>query len=253
MGLSIYQSKLVRSTNLHVNDTGGQALVVTAGGYQKVSLFDRTGLAATNPVAIVGGVIEFYTLDSVKSVDLYIMTPGGQFLVKKSVARAGPNEFVVDEQSPYQLALIPFHTADYTAASEVSTGIQFPEGSRILPTGAGVYVATLDDTETIEAGLLSTESGGDADGFLDAIDLSLAGFIPAGWTISTSWPSATTIGLLLRDFTAGSGTDDRGSLLPKPHVITSTARTVSITLTAGTDTAAGLLVLPYHVPVLSIN
>lgn len=249
MRTSMFDIKLASHNNGRlINATGGMAMVVSNGGFQKVALTDRNGVTLANPVALVNGNLEFYTVDTIDKVDLYIMCPNGEFIVRKNVVRSGSNEFFIDETVAYQVAMIPFHAADYTAASEGTTGILLPIGAAMFPTGVGLYMGTADATEDADVGLLSSESGGDADGFMDGISTAGTGPVFTGVTISTSWPSATTLGLLLRDFTAGSTTDDRGSYIPKVYVVGSTARSVSLTLSTGSDTAAGLILLPYMKP-----
>lgn len=254
MGLSVWNSKLVRrGDGRHVNTAGGMALVIVAGSTLKQACVDKTGAALTNPVALVNGALSFYTVDSVKAVDLYIMCPDGQFLVKTNVTRSGPNEFIVDEQNPNQLLVVPWEIADYPQATETSTGIRFLANTQILPQGLGCQVTALDATEDVDFGLLSTESGGDADGFGDAVSTATLGFAQAGYTWTTGWVSAVTLGALLRDFAAGSATDDRGAFARKSHIIDGTAVTLSITPSSGSDTAKGKIVMPYVMPIASLG
>jgi hypothetical protein len=126
---------------------------------------------------------------------------------------------------------------DFTANTEGTTGLQFTAGSLILPSNA-FRVATLESSRTIEIGLLSSESGGDADGFLDAVSLAAAG------TIAPAVSGTPTLGaLLVQNFATTPAVN-----VPDTHVITATARTISVTFSASTAAAQGYFIQPYIKP-----
>ena len=216
-----------------ITAAGGVVYVAQAGDAQKRAITDKGGVALTNPRALTAGGVEFYVADSVVSADLYIMAPGGQFIVKKGI-KPGSHDFAVDISQRHQVAEIPFAIADTAAATETDTGFNMPLHSAVLPNPM-VRVLTVDATETIDVGLLSSETAGDANGFLALADVATAGLVK-GTLISTG----QTIGALL------SADEGAGVLLPEAHVVTGTnAVSVTYTLTAGTDTAEGFIVLPY--------
>lgn len=103
---------------------------------------------------------------------------------------------------------------------EKDTGIDFVAGDRIE--AAWINVRALEataTTKTIDVGLLSSESGGDADGILDGVSTAAAGHIPASLA-----SGAQTYGILMHEDEGG------GVLLPMPHIITTA---VSLTYTLG--------------------
>lgn len=214
--------KLKDQNGAAISSSGGKVLVVTAGGTAKKAITDKDGVALTNPRALTTGACEFYVANSVASVDLYIMAPNGQFLVKAGVV-PGAYDLAVDTNERRQLAKIPFDIADTAAATETDTGFDLPEDSMVLDRlhGNGVNITALDATETMDVGLLSSESGGDANGFNAATDVGAA----TGYVLATN-----------------------GALFSSnaPHLTESVAaRSVTYTLTAGSDTAAGFILLPY--------
>jgi len=139
---------------------------------------------------------------------------------------------------------IPFSPSDN---AETTTYIELPADMAIMQ--AFLDIVTLDATETIDVGLLSTESGGDADGFIAAASVAAAGKVFPKVTVTTGsnekYFSACTIGVLLQDtFTAGSdAVEDVGTFMPLVHVCDGTAKTITYTGSAGSDTAAGWIYL----------
>lgn len=220
-----------------ITATGGKVQVNTAGDASKATIYDSTGAAitTTSALALTNGGYTFYVADSVSSVDLYIMAPGGQFIVKRGVT-PGLNEIAIDTVNLNQVAVIPFSASDSTAATEKDTGFDFPLYSQVLPYPT-IRVTTVDATETIDVGLLSSETAGDADGFLALASVATAGLVKG--TITNGTP---TLGALMYvQDSANAGDESR-----EGHVITgSNATSITYTLTAGSDTAEGFVLIPY--------
>lgn len=134
---------------------------------------------------------------------------------------------------------IPFGVSDNV---ETSTHIELPADMAVI--NAIIDVLTLDATETIDVGLLSSEGGGDADGFIAAASVAAAGKVFPNVVVTDAtedYFSACTIGALLQDtFAAGADVvTDVGTFVRRPHVCDGTAKTVTYTGSAGSDTAAG--------------
>lgn len=234
-----------------INDSGGKVYVAKDGDAAKQAITNSAGTALTNPMSLTNGGAEFYVPDSVSLVDLYIMAPGGQFIVQKDVS--GANDFLVDTNDLEQVAVIPFAIADTAAATETDTGFDLPTDSLVDPDVA-VNVLTVDATETIDVGILSTESGGDADGFAKLVDVATAKMVPVAVTLtvgsSETYVASSTRGALLETLSAGSDlATDIGTAQEKRHRCDGTAKSISYTLTAGSDTAEGFIYLPYRLKV----
>lgn len=231
--------------------SGGTVYVAVAGAAQKATLYnpDSSYASLANPMTPTRGKIRFATLSTVLTVDLYIQAPNGQFSVIKGVAPGGPIDLAVNGNGMTSTMVIPFAIGDTAAATETDTGFDMPTDSALLPSGVGVYVSALHASKTIDVGILSSESGGDADGFIKAASLTLTGFVPAVpvATAGTSetYFSSTTLGALLCDFLAGTDLDkDTGLANPKPYRSNGTAKSISYTLSSATTTAKGFIVLP---------
>lgn len=137
--------------------------------------------------------------------------------------------------------------------SEQDTGWDLPSNGIVR--AVYIYVATAEatgGTKTLDVGLLSSESGGDADGFLDGVSVSSTGWKGGDFTYtdggSQNYVSAATFGLLLYSGLLGAdGAGTAGTVAPKPHLIGSvTAK--SITYTAGSNDFAefrGALLIQY--------
>lgn len=108
------------------------------------------------------------------------------------------------------------------STAETDTGIDFDYDTRI--DSIVVEIVTVDASNTIDVGILSSGTGGDADGLLDGVSTATAGYI---------LPTLTTSGALM---------DDGTNFDPDGHVVVS-ANEQSLTYTGGAsqDTAAGYI------------
>lgn len=238
---------------------GGVAYVAANGGEEKVTLYTEAGAALANPVSLNYGAIEFWTSDDVPKVDLYVQAPSGHFLVVKSVVPSGPNTFFVDKSRSQTTYVIPWSSVDGVDATETDTGFDLPTNAAVLPEGIGVDVTNAASTETISFGILSTESGGDADGFAALLALTSAVSVMAKNTVTVgsneSFLASTTLGVLVNDFAVGTDVnEDTGQSSKKPYVCDGTAKSISYTFTAGTDAAVGegFIKLPVQLPIASL-
>lgn len=250
-------------TGMAVTAATGQVLVVAAGGTAKLTLADPlNGYAAlANPVSLTRGGAQFAVLDTllpaaasgapgVGLVDLYIMAPEGDFVVVKSVPAGGgaATRPKINTLQRNHCLVCPYDFNDNSGTVEKDTGFDFPSNCLIFAPGMGVRVATTEGAKTIGVGILSTESGGNATGFMAAVPISgTAGvFREPGYTFAGGFPTAQLLGALVSDFVAGSAADDRGVLLTKGWRADGVAK--SISYTPNTWAAAkGFFYIPYMI------
>lgn len=202
---------------------GGTVMVCTASSPAKATLYDKDGAALSNPLTPTRGFINFFVVDTAASVDLYGMAPGGQFFVSTGVTPSGPNEISLSTSKKEQMAVIPFSIADATANTEKDTGFDFPSQAIVLDRlhGMSVRVTTLDSGQNILFGVLSSESGGDADGISTNVSLTTA---------------VMKIGVNGALFSSNA-----------PFMTDSiTGKSISYTLDTSTDTGAGFINIPYR-------
>lgn len=236
---SVYELQLMDiNRGRHLNAAGGKVMVFTAGGTRKVTLYDpdSPGASLAQPVTPTRGKIRFATLATVTSVDVYGMDAAGRFFVRKGVVPSDTEVFL-DFDAIDQVLVQPFDLLDTAATTETDYGFDFPTNSLILP-WAAVHVATNESAKTIDVGLKSGESGGDADGFLVAASVATAGLV-RGALVGTD-----TLGALLKEDTNGSSV-----LVPATYKVGATAVSLTFTLSSGTTAAAGYIILPYQRPV----
>ncbi len=120
--------------------------------------------------------------------------------------------------------------------SETDTGEDLPDDGLVVD--FWMYVNTAEatgGTKTLDVGLLSSESGGDANGFGAALDVSATGFVKP-----TLASGGQTRGALLYADESGAGV-----LVPESHVLNGTAK--SVTVTAGSADFAEMDVDLYFV------
>lgn len=105
--------------------------------------------------------------------------------------------------------------------SETDTGYDLPADGVVLDMYLIVDTAeATGGTKTLNVGLLASESGGDADGFMVGVSCATAGYV-----ITSLASGGQTRGALLRADESGGGV-----LVPEPHSLASvTAKSVSIT------------------------
>ncbi len=123
-------------------------------------------------------------------------------------------------------------------ATETDTKVDLPGG--VLVTGALIQVATAAAGSTIDVGILSTETGGDADGFLDGVSCAATGFVVPNNVDATA--SNNTMGALLVETDIKSAdTTAVFYSVPVPYKTDGTAK--SITYTTSDHTIAGNILL----------
>lgn len=243
MAKAIYNVQLMdRATGKAVITAGGKCLVVTAGGTAKRTILNAITFASlTNPLTPTRGAISF-AIDSATplsdSADLYIMAPGGQFVIARSVKAGDPTEVWVDTGRRDQYLILPFDPADYTAAAETDTGFDFTAGMIVRPEPT-INVTAVHAAKTIDVGLLSSESGGDADGFIAAASVATLGAVVA------KAATTATVGALLRETITDSGAAT--SSVRHVYPIGSTAVSITYTLSSSTTTAKGFFEIPYRI------
>jgi len=133
-----------------------------------------------------------------------------------------------------QTMVIPF--AKSTA--EVETDYDLPEGAVILGMPF-IEVTTAVASGTIDVGIESSEAGGDADGFLDAVSCAAEGKIQA-ITWDASADADNTIGLLISNAMLG-GSSNYGRI-PVQYVGDGTATSISYT-TSDHDIAGNIHIM----------
>lgn len=131
---------------------------------------------------------------------------------------------------PNPINLYKFNITAPADGAETTHADDLPTAGVVL--GAWLDVTTAEatgTTKTLDVGLLSSESGGDADGFLVGADVSAVGIVKG-----TLASAGQTLGALLRVDESGAGV-----LVPEGHVLNGTA--VSISYTAGSADFAELV------------
>jgi hypothetical protein len=141
-----------------------------------------------------------------------------------------------------KIVTLPFTPVE----AETDTTYDLPDKAIVL--GIFIEVVTADAGQVLDVGTLSSESGGDANGFADGVPMDNTGIIIVGPTVTVggneTYYASTTLGaLLLAGFIAGSNVDgDFGLHETEPYPTDEeTAKSVSYTGDAGTDTAAGYI------------
>lgn len=137
------------------------------------------------------------------------------------------------------------HVAAGDWSAETDSGWDLPAKSLVLD--VFLDVTTGQAGKTVSVGTLSTEAGGDADGFVVAAPLTGTTSLlrPSAVLDGTAnWFVTDLRGALLSEFVAGANADDRGLYAEKPYLsTTATAKSVSYTASAASTAVYDIYVV----------
>ena len=168
-----------------------------------------------DPVPLTYGAGIFAVDSDVLSIDVYGIAPTGHSFVAFGLKEGFSNLGIDGARTGGQMLSFPFDAADDdTWTANVTRTVTYVPKGLVFGTRPSVQVITADATEHITVGLAS-----DPDGLID--DFSVA---TEGISIGSSNPATAT---------SGVGTKDN--------------RRIRAVLSAGSDTAAGLVNIPYYV------
>jgi hypothetical protein len=233
---------------ISIDDDAAQLLVLTADAPTAPTIYsDAVGTAVSNavrtPRTFTNGRVRFWTAPSVTSVDLSLITSKGEAYFFEDVASSCHRLDVNPFQREHTL-VVPFGVSDNT---ETDTGINLPTG--LLVKDAFIKVVTTDASETLDVGILASESGGDADGFVLATSVATAGYVNP-WPVVTGGTNidyhvhTAGYGAFLKDGIAGAdAVATVGGVQRRYYKTDGVATSISYTGSSGSDTAAGYIVL----------
>lgn len=193
---------------------------------------DRTFTSLTNPVTTTNYASNTVCNDMVRfkvdpgeindiAVDLIVTDVDGGYTAFVEGFDENSHTIVIDERPNIQHhGMIWYGSA--VSGTEVDTGIDFDYDT--LLTHVAIEAVTVDSGVTINVGLLSSGTNGDADGFILGTSVATAGY-----------PLITLA-------TSGALMDDATNFDPDGHyVISANEQSLTYTLPAGADTAVGYI------------
>lgn len=194
----------------------------------------------------------------------WAQAPIGSIYIYKSSESATPymyQKFAADSATADWGLLLPTMGAGLQVKKIAITDLTDGENDTAwdLPTKAVVYDVLVEittaeataTTKTIDIGLLSSESGGDADGFIDGLSTAATGQFRGTRVVTTGantkYFASATRGVLMVDFQAGTDVGgDEGLYSEKPHIASSvTAKSVTFTLGEAATELAGNIYIVY--------
>lgn len=234
----------IQSAKGHISNTP-QRIYFTGSGFGPYLWFGDDAVAATEPWTNAPmGSIYIYKASEAAVPVMYM---------KNANAAAIADWYVVtltNAGGAVRIKELPITVKDN---NENDTGWDLPPKAVVLD--VWVNVTTLEGTattKTIDVGLLSSETGGDADGFLDGVSTGTPASLKQGIaTVTTGantkfYAATPTRGVLLIDHQAGTDVDqDEGLMREKNHLSDSvTAKSVSYTLgSAHTELVADIYIM----------
>lgn len=236
-----------------IDDDSGKIMILTEDTPDSPSVYTNaqgTALTETAGIAVLtftNGQVRFWTDQSVTALDISGITSDGRTFAMNSVTPS-QQMIQVNPLNAHQLLVVPFGVSDNV---ETDTGIDLPANCLITADDIKLRVTTVDATETVDVGLLSSESGGDANGFIAAGSVATAGFVEllpqiTGGT-NIDYVSTNYIGALAATSIAGAdAVATVGGFTPKVYRTDGTAKSITYTGSAGSDTAAGYLYISFR-------
>jgi len=231
--LNVCTAGVVTSPTIHTNERGS---------------VDLTKKNLISLLEITNGWVQFWTASSVTSLDIMFITNTGECGGAKAVS-SNFHHLRVDStyMGMYKL-WVPW--AWKAATTVQDTGLNIP--ADLMITDASLFIDIADATETLDVGLLASETGGDEDGFLDGMLLTTAGplssdqIITVGGTQDHFLETNGVRGVLLATSVLGANTSDKpGGETRIPHLTDGTA--TSLTYTHSTsDVGFGFIILTYE-------
>lgn len=235
-------------TRAPIDDDSGVCNVLVASSPVEVTLYsDQNGTSAANPIAFTNGAIRFFVADTVTTFDLSILTASGDACFAKACTK-DMHRIDINPDERTQTLVVPFAASDNT---ETDTGFDLPSNCILWPYGLDLRVVTVDSTETIDVGILSSEANGDANGFVAAASVATGGLVQlipqiTGGT-NIDYGSTNYVGVLLCTVIAGAdAVATVGGWTPKSYLTDGVAKSITYTGSAGSDTAAGYIYLTYR-------
>lgn len=253
-----YWAQVYRSTptvfgtmSLTPVSSGVQFVVFTSGTTTAATITkygDDASTSVTNPVTaanfasatVCAGQVKFRSTAS--TVDVLVTDNAGGYSAFADGMTVNDHRIVIDESTNAVKHGAVYYSATTTA--ETSTGVQFDYDTaihdvrlQVIGTAAGA---------TMSVGLLSSETSGDADGFLALRSVATAGYVKDTGVVTGGttydYTPATTYGALL--YTAITGVDSTaagGGRSYLGHIISSAnARTLTYS-SSTTATTTGLI------------
>lgn len=224
--------------------TSGVYVFVYDAGTKTLSTIYASGsaVAKTNPITRTqfgtDTKITFWSAST--SHDIFVADDKGNVSFVPSVTRYD-HVLPLNRDGVDKCFVAPF--VFNAGGTETDTGLDFPLNVWIY--SAAVEVVTLDATETLGVGLLSTETAGDADGILAGVSLASAAFIKPYTITDTSTEDYVTSpywGALMGLGSAGtSAANDFGQPGGPGHIVSGSNARSLVYIPSSSDTAAGYI------------
>lgn len=232
-------------TGMAIDDDTGQYTVLKSGTPDAETVYaDADGTSLMLPAAMTDGVIRFFVDDSVAKVDLSILTAKGHAVFMQDVMPS-EHRLVIDPEKREYVMVIPMLIGD---DFEFDTGFDLPANLGILD--AFVKITTAEAGKKINAGLLSTETGGNTAGFLSEISAASVGYVyPAGVVndgVNVDYVNNVRYGVFLASFLNGAdAVATCGGQIRKMYRTDGTAKSVVYQGVQGATDIKGYLFLQY--------
>lgn len=241
------------SVQSYINDDTGKVMVLTEDTPDSPTIYtDENGTTLTEThgigvLTLTDGRVTFYTAASVTAVDLTGITADGRAIGLNSV-NSSLGRILIDTMDTFQTVAVPFGASDN---AERDTGLDLPSNCIMTAFDVGLRVTSTDATETIDVGLLSSESGGDANGFITAASVANSGFVELLPQITgganIDYVGTRYVGdLLATSITGADAVATVGGFTSKRYRTDGTAKSITYTGSAGSDTAAGYVYLSWR-------
>lgn len=207
-------------TGAPIDDDSGLYNVLVADDPSEVTLYsDSNGTSQANPGTMTNGIIRFFTVNTVTSVDISILDATGHAFFLEGITPSLHRVVVMPEEINNML-ILPFQIV---GASETIVDTGFDLSANMMVKDVFVHITTLGTGATIDVGTST-----DSDGFLDTIPCSATGW-PAIQLEEALVSTSCLIGALLTVVT--------GPYVRKLHMRANTTSGANIVYTNSTSSS----------------
>lgn len=233
MGFTEWNIQLFNTrTRTRLDDDSGVCNVLTDGSPVELTIYANGNgqTAAANPLTFTNGNIRFFTVDTVASVDLSILTSTSHAIFAESITPSN-QRIDIDPDRMLQKLVIPYLVV---GASEAIVDTGFDLNANMLVNDIEVEVVTLGTGTILDIGTST-----DSDGFADGITASVTGF-PVTLLEEAIVSGSGLIGALLANIT--------GDYVRKKHIranATSGANIVYTNTTSSSTAGHGYIFLKF--------
>jgi hypothetical protein len=157
-------------TGRPIDDDTGVYNVLTANDPAEITIYsDDKGTSKSNPATMTDGILHFWTVSTVTSVDVSLLTATGHAAFIEGLTLS-QHRYLVDPEKTEQQLIVPYLRVGASESTIIPTG--FAMNANMVIKDCYVHVTTATTLGELDIG-----TSADTDGFYDAVSVSATGWV----------------------------------------------------------------------------